>query len=495
MTQARVQSADPFPPRGPSRALPVVAVDAAAPGPHPDPEPRWVPSRFNARKKTRDGRLVLWNSLTESISVFAADAASAVEGLLSQTGFTGELRGLSRHLRDRGYIVAADLNEYRTLRLRHGQDHHRTDRLELILLPTEDCNLRCTYCYEEFPRGTMAPEVRRGVKKWLERRGKTLRSVSVGWFGGEPLYGWEAVADLAPHIQAFCRDRDIELSSHMTTNGCLLTKEKAQDLFRWGIREFQISLDGLAEVHDTRRIGRDGSPTFDLIMRNLSDLKDTCDPFRVTLRVNYDHENAPHVAPLLDVIESEFGGDSRFRMYFFPVEKWGGPNDVSLHVCGFKEGDRWQERLVDLALARDLEVGNGVLAHTVGAGVCYAARPYSFIVGASGKLMKCTVLMDKEEANVVGALTPDGEPIIDEDKLAVWTEPAFEDDRVCRSCHVLPTCQGMHCPMERLKTHKRFCMPVKRRLRHELQLTAKILDRRRQRREQQAAGSDAGDVS
>src|SRR3712207_7092344 len=32
------------------------------------------------------------------------------------------------------------------------------------LLASEDCNFRCTYCYEDFARGTMQPEVREGIK-------------------------------------------------------------------------------------------------------------------------------------------------------------------------------------------------------------------------------------------------------------------------------------------------------------------------------------------
>ena len=37
--------------------------------------------------------------------------------------------------------------------------------------------------------------------------------------------------------------------------------------------------------------------------------------------------------------------------------------------------------------------------------VCYAARPYNFIVGASGKLMKCTIALDTQDANVLGRIT------------------------------------------------------------------------------------------
>src|SRR5262245_31032656 len=36
--------------------------------------------------------------------------------------------------------------------------------LQLILMPTEACNFRCTYCYEDFRYQSMHPDVVLGVK-------------------------------------------------------------------------------------------------------------------------------------------------------------------------------------------------------------------------------------------------------------------------------------------------------------------------------------------
>src|ERR1044071_7965793 len=59
--------------------------------------------------------------------------------------------------------------------------------LQLILLPTEQCNFRCMYCYEDFSGGRMSPGVSEGVKRLIDRRLDGLRSLTVSWFGGEPL--------------------------------------------------------------------------------------------------------------------------------------------------------------------------------------------------------------------------------------------------------------------------------------------------------------------
>ena len=449
----------------------------------------WVPSRYNARTVHPDGRLILWNTYTGAISVFTPEQRAPIEALLSRKrGLSGEPEGLAKYLSDRGFLIRREVDEFRKFRLDHGRDHYRNDRLELILLASEDCNFRCTYCYEDFARGTMQPEVRQGVKALLERRGRSLRTLSVEWFGGEPLYGWEAVSDLAPWMYEFCKENQIGFSSHMTTNAYLLTPDIAAQLLSWNVRDFQITLDGMPEVHDQRRVGRDGSGTFHTILANLKAMHEMDAEFSVTLRMNYDRDNLDHLVPLLDLLRAELGTDPRFQPYFFAVERWGSVNDNNAAICGLKEADAGYWHLMDAAKERGMNTGPGVKQHRFGSGACYAARPNNFIVGATGKLMKCTVALDKEDHNVVGQLTPEGDLRLNRDRLSAWTGPIFEDDKVCRNCHVLPICQGMFCPLERIEGHERECHPVKRRIRKELIHTVDASEARaRQRRSATAA--------
>jgi uncharacterized protein len=100
--------------------------------------------------------------------------------------------------------------------------------------------------------------------------------------------------------------------------------------------------------------------------------------------------------------------------------------------------------------------------------VCYAARPYNFIVGATGDLMKCTIDLDTQDHNIVGRLLPDGSLELDGDKMALWTEPAFERDAGCQRCHVLPACQGIHCPKIRIDDGKRPCTGARRTAKQEM---------------------------
>ncbi len=42
--------------------------------------------------------------------------------------------------------------------------------------------------------------------------------------------------------------------------------------------------------------------------------------------------------------------------------------------------------------------------------------------------------------------------------MALWTEPAFEQDGKCRKCVMLPSCQGIHCPLIRIQDGSQPCV-------------------------------------
>jgi uncharacterized protein len=423
---------------------------------------RWVPSRYNLRATTEDGRLVLWNSYTGAMSVFGAAQRSKIEALLSQKGFSARFEGVTKYLFERGFLVKEHTNEYRRIQVGFGQEQYRNDILQLILLASEDCNLRCAYCYEDFARGTMRPWVRSGIKRLIERRLSTLRQLTISWFGGEPLYGFQAIEDLAPFFVEVTREHSISFASHMTTNAYLLRPEVAEKLLSWKINDFQITIDGLQDDHDRNRPGRDGQPTFAVIVENLKSLAARKENFTVTIRFNYDRHNYAKCPDFLDMIEREFKGDPRFQLRFHPVGKWGGPNDDQLDVCGKEDSFDLERTMRREARKRGLKLSDEITGiKGIGTQVCYAARPYNFLIGASGKLMKCTIDLDKYDRNVVGEITEDGQLTIDQDKFALWTEPAFESDGKCRKCVILPTCQGMYCPKVRFDTGQSPCAPIR----------------------------------
>ena len=421
-----------------------------------------APSRYNVHAISDDGRLVIWNSFSGSMSVFPNKKKDAVKSLLKgRNGSNLKVEGLVKYLFDRGFLVNAGSNEYRQVQTALSQQHYRNDILELILLSSEDCNFRCKYCYEDFARGTMLPEVREGIKNLVTERARRLGKLHVSWFGGEPLYGMETLEDLCPFFIEQVERYDLHFFSHMTTNGYLLTPETVEKLFRWKIMHYQVTIDGMPDNHNESRPTRDGGETFKRIFENLIHMKSRPEEFSVVIRVNFDKKNYPHFEDFLDLLEKNLGDDTRFALRFHAVGKWDGPNDSQLEVCGLDESEEVSRRMREEARKRGLVITTLKDVNRLGGEICYAARPYNFIIGATGKLMKCTIVLDRKDYNVVGHITREGELVLDDERFAMWTEAAFEGDKRCQKCTVLPLCGGTHCPDIRIIQNKAPCITTR----------------------------------
>jgi uncharacterized protein len=276
------------------------------------------------------------------------------------------------------------------------------------------------------------------------------------------------VEELAPFFSDIAREHDVTYLNHMTTNGYLLTPDVVEKLFSWRIHNFQITLDGTAEAHDQSRPTRDGQGTFATIFENLKAMAKRPDRFSVMLRVNFDRGNSPHLERLLDLLEAEFRDDPRFVMHFHAVGKWGGSNDEHIAVCGDDEQRQVMAEMTALAHRRGLGVATLRDVNYVGGQVCYAARPFNLLIGASGKVMKCTIVLDKDDHNIVGQLGEDGSLELNADNMALWTEPAFQRDDQCKRCVVLPSCQGISCPLPRIVSDQRPCVSTRTGAKREL---------------------------
>jgi uncharacterized protein len=304
--------------------------------------------------------------------------------------------------------------------------------LHLIVLPTEACNFRCTYCYEGFVLGKMKSEVVQGLKNFIGRRAPILDRLDLSWFGGEPLLALDVVEDVLRHAQTLReRYRRIDVSSDMTTNGYTLRPSVFRRLLRLGLTKYQISLDGPREHHDRMRLRCNAGPTFDRIWDNLVAMRHEPGEFRITVRLHVNAANLRDLPAFLGAYQDVLGVDPRFELFLRPLSRWGGPNDDRLPFLDD------EERSGALAWLKDEAEARGVrLTQPEGdQAVCYAARMNSFVVRSDGRLGKCTLALDHPR-NQVGRIRPDGEIELDLNTWLGWSRGLFSGDA-----------QELHCPM------------------------------------------------
>jgi uncharacterized protein len=296
----------------------------------------------------------------------------------------------------------------------------------LILLPTEACNFRCTYCYETFAHGKMSPGVVRGVEALLDTRAPELDRLDISWFGGEPLLARDIVFAICGHAQKLSREHGFRFTSSITTNGYFLDSACFASCLDRGIDQFQVSLDGDTATHDATRKLISERGTFQRIYTNLLRIKDGAGLFEIVLRLHYTRENFTAIADFGRQLHAEFGGDSRFRYYFKAVEPLGGPHDAKIAHLSMHE-----KREIEQYLWRHSGLPDGKIvdADTV----CYAALGNSLVVRSTGRLAKCTVAF-ADDFNDIGVLNEDGTISVAQEKFRWWIAPILEerwDDAGC----------------------------------------------------------------
>jgi uncharacterized protein len=421
------------------------------------------PSAYNLLADTPDGDVVVLNTLSGSSVLFPAEDRDRTRALFAEDHLTADAANadMIEALVEIGLLVPVESNERRKLRFLQVNQTQSMKELQLIVFPTEKCNFRCVYCYEDFVQGKMAPELRSGLVRFVEQQARSLELLSLDWFGGEPLVAFDVMKDILPGAVEACREHRCKLTGHITTNGYLLTPEVAEQLLDWGVGSFQITLDGPREEHDRRRRlhrpSRDDDGTFDCIVENVQALLRQRRIFELQLRTNYDRESLPVMEAWIDELVDLVGDDPRVRVDFCPI--WADPDQVEVSLV---VGDVKQKTYVDLLAAahqRGLR-SNAPGYLRLGGLVCYAARANSLVVRSDGRLNKCTVALDADY-NTVGHLRPDGSLELDPDRLAKWTQSGLEEDATCQSCAMSAACQGNACPLQRFENHRRPCPPPK----------------------------------
>jgi uncharacterized protein len=288
----------------------------------------------------------------------------------------------------------------------------------LIILPTERCNFRCTYCYEDFSIGRMNKETILGIKALLDKRCSNLDWLKISWFGGEPLTAKDIVLEIADYATALTRKySNLSYRGNMTTNGYLLDFNTIKALADVEVRKYQISLDGPREIHNKSRIRADGKDTYDQIWANLLAIRNSSLQVSVMLRIHFTVDTFKLLEPLIEDIKREFIYDSRFSVMFKAIERLGGANDSSIKIFSEAEKEKTLKYLQSKLFGEHLtSLQNVSLEDNY---VCYASRPNSLVIRSDGSIGKCTVALN-DKRNKIGFLKADGTLNLIPGRLAPW---------------------------------------------------------------------------
>lgn len=408
-------------------------------------------SRYVVKAESQDGQAHIFYNLRNGLGI------KVDKGLASSFEELTEIKALHKTLDKYGFTQQPDETEQVLEQYREARENAP---FHLVIMPHQNCNFRCVYCYEAFDKNKMEPEVEAGLVKLAEQRLQSGRHkyFSVSWFGGEPLLAPDVIDRLSKQFMALAERYGVTYVASITTNGYLLNEDNIEMLLRNRVKSFQVSVDGIREHHDRQRVKYGGQPTYDKITGNLQKMMSRPEQFRVIVRMNVGPENLPTAEAHLLAMKELVGGDDRFWMYFHNIGRWGGQNDESMEICS----ESVMVKLTKMALDHGMSTTRATDWMGTNS-TCYAASPSSFVVGVDGMLYKCTIAL-YEEHNHVGRLLPDGTLELHEERMRLWTEGGSQDE-TCRSCFYAPVCQGDSCPLVRINKGQRPCPSLKKQVR------------------------------
>lgn len=394
--------------------------------------------------KLDDRFSVLLNGLSGALDVVENRFIPLIENPSALTSATE----IYQPLLERGYIFPSEADERREMDRLFAKYTADRQPMTFVVCPTYACNLRCTYCFEgALPASShkvlSRPEI---TSMFTAVQRLAVGDPHIQLFGGEPLLPatYEAVNLVLE------RSASLGYPVGAVTNGVnipmfmpLLRK------FRDHLDDFQITLDGPAEVHDKRRPRAGGQGTFSEIVSGIELLLN--EGIHVRLRVNVDNRNIDSLVDLADFIMMR-GWDRvpEFVALLSPVDDHKH-SDYPHRVAEHETAVQWfklrsvHPRLslfrVDLFRTLDYIIST-LQPDTISYPrfqYCESNNLSSYTFGTDGSIYLCAEAIG-EAAHAVGTYHPHF--YINEEAVGRWNGRSVMTIKKCRDCPVATLCGG-----------------------------------------------------
>lgn len=395
-------------------------------------------SRYNLFFPWKDNKEVLFNTLTgDCFLIIPEEKYSIISNCYEMLP-----DALKDSFIEKKILIDDEIDELKYFEYYHNKAKFDYRSLTYTVLLTWACNLRCIYCYEgagETKKYSMTKETADNVIEYMKREAivKNAKNISIMLFGGEPLVNYSIGEYIIESINEFCQEENINFVTSIITNGTLINEKIIQSLIKNNCRYVQITLDGMREIHDTRRIGKNGEGTFDKIIQNLLVLKRYKDKMPIIIRVNVDKTNVKQIPELLLYLKEK--GLNELHIDFGIVR--GGTE-----ACSSYEDNCYIEEELGSLLST-------LWTNAKKDGFDPKIRPYrkwtycglncdnNLTIEPSGEVYKCWEHVGELE-HKIGRIAPGGSLENVSYKFFKWITRNPLNIAECRECVYLPACGG-----------------------------------------------------
>jgi uncharacterized protein len=226
------------------------------------------------------------------------------------------------------------------------RDRAEPDFSHTILMLTEDCNLRCRYCYGDAgcAKGKLGIDMAKAATDWISdnalRCGR--KSFSVQYFGGEPTLAWGLMMDIHHYAVEVAMAKSLQYRCGLTTNG-IMSSAKVDWILANTTGKFNLSIDGPAAIHDVHRPFPDGSGSLETVLRTAQHVYELA-PTRLAFRATVSDFSVRQLPEVVRFLGERFPG---ITQSYEPLSGCGrdgsdiGEPDPMLYAQQFFEGYCW----------------------------------------------------------------------------------------------------------------------------------------------------------
>lgn len=396
-------------------------------------------SKYNIFGKIKNSdKYFLINPLTKN--------ADILDEVKAQEIINENYSGIDEY-KEKGYLIdeAEETALYKRSYLEF-VDNRDEDELQIFFVPSYACNFNCSYCYQieyEYEKTACTLETVDAFFKYINSK-LAGRGKYITLFGGEPFLPSPKHKELVEYF--FKKAGESKTDVAVVSNGYELASY-IDTMRHTKIREIQITLDGMQEMHDRRRPLKNGDGSFDRIVKGIDLALEK--GYSINLRFVVDKENINEL-PKLAAFAKEKGW----------TEAAGFKTQIGRNYelyCPQGEGSKLYERaeLYEDVYSLCLEHPEILDFHRPAFSIAkfifengempeplFDACPGTkteLAFDYSGRIYPCTATVGKT-GEEIGSFYP--EISYDEGKAEEWEERDVMEIEECRDCNLSLACGG-----------------------------------------------------
>ena len=399
-----------------------------------------TPSYYNTLVETQGGGAVIFNARTGAIGELDAEELALYRELEGVDAPSEEALELRDTLEEGGFCMGSAEAEADFMRYQFEKYRYDDAVFELYVAPTMGCNFNCPYCFEKKRKGRMLPQVQDALVAFIVEQyaNRPFRELKIVWYGGEPLLAFDIIEVLSERFIAFCEKEGVKYVASMISNTSLADEDVQRRLVACRVWSVMTTIDGVGQTHELRRVNRAGAPTYETILDNVEGMTDKgiCVDFRCILeRGNVDsclelcegmarHENLGiRVKPMRDMsaLEREVPGAA----WVDPLEpEEFAEASYTVFMQGEPSVEEYRRALAPLHLH------------------CSAAMDRGYAIDELGNAFNCGCAIGDDAKVLFNICEPPETRRVRWDMVSWYSAHNPLDIERCRTCRVLPLCQG-----------------------------------------------------